>query len=99
MTTSYRKPVRCLAFPKLRRGAVEVVSPLEAAVPGAWLVIESVAEDLAIKRPLLATVDPLADKDAILATNSSSYPSSEMASAVNHPERLLNYHVVGEDRG
>ena len=55
-------------------GAVEVVTPLEAAVPGAWLVIESVAEDLAIKRPLLAAVDGLADQDAILATNSSSYP-------------------------
>jgi 3-hydroxybutyryl-CoA dehydrogenase len=76
------------------QGAVEVVTPLEAAVPGAWLVIESVAEDLAIKRPLLATVDGLADQDAILATNSSSYPSSEMASAVEHPERLLNMHFL-----
>ena len=75
-------------------GVVEVVTPLEAAVPGAWLVIESVAEDLAIKRPLLATVDGLADQDAILATNSSSYPSSEMASAVEHPERLLNMHFL-----
>ena len=56
-------------------GAVEVVTPLEAAVPGAWLVlIESVAEDLAIKHPLLAAVDGLADQDAILATKLSSYP-------------------------
>ena len=70
------------------RGAVEVVASLEAAVPGAWLVVESVAVDLAVKRRLLATVDQLADQDAILATNSSSYPSSEMASAVEHP-RLL----------
>lgn len=76
------------------QGAVEVVTPLEAAVPRAWLVIESVVEDLEIKRRLLATVDQLADNDTILATNSSSYPSSEIASAVKHPERLLNMHFL-----
>ncbi|KAA1248784.1 3-hydroxyacyl-CoA dehydrogenase family protein [Mycobacterium simiae] len=75
-------------------GTVEVVTPLEDAVAGAWLIIESVAEDLAIKRPLLAAVDGLADQDAIVATNSSSYPSSQMASAVKHPERLLNMHFL-----
>ncbi|HTY28845.1 MAG TPA: 3-hydroxyacyl-CoA dehydrogenase family protein [Mycobacterium sp.] len=75
-------------------GAVEVHTALEAAIPGSWLVIESVAEDLAIKRPLLAAVDSLADDDAVLATNSSSYPSSEMADAVEHPERLLNMHFL-----
>ncbi|OOK84407.1 NAD binding domain of 6-phosphogluconate dehydrogenase family protein [Mycobacterium kansasii] len=75
-------------------GTVEVVTPLEDAVRGAWLIIESVAEDLAIKRPLLAAVDDLADQDAIVATNSSSYPSSQMAGAVKHPERLLNMHFL-----
>lgn len=75
-------------------GAVEVHTALEAAVPGSWLVIESVAEELAIKRPLLAAVDSLANDDAVVATNSSSYPSSEMADAVEHPERLLNMHFL-----
>ena len=83
-----------LGLSAIGQGAVEVVTPLEDAVPGAWLVIESVAEDLAVKRPLLAGVDRLADQDAILATNSSSYPSSEMASLVQHPERLLNMHFL-----
>ncbi len=73
---------------------MQVHTELEAAVPGSWLVIESVPEDLAVKRPLLATVDSLADDDAVLATNSSSYPSSEMADAVEHPERLLNMHFL-----
>ena len=75
-------------------GAVEVAPALEAGVPGAWLIVESVAEDLAVKSPLLATVDGLADKDAILATNSSSYPSRAMAGAVQQPERLLNMHFL-----
>ena len=52
------------------------------------------AEDLAVKRGLLATVDQLADQDAILTTNSSSYPSSEIADAVAHPRRLLNMHFL-----
>jgi 3-hydroxybutyryl-CoA dehydrogenase len=34
----------------------------------------------------------LAEPDAILATNSSSYPSSRLAVAVESPERLLNVH-------
>ncbi|KZS67183.1 3-hydroxyacyl-CoA dehydrogenase family protein [Mycobacterium ostraviense] len=75
-------------------GTVEVVTPLEDAVAGTWLIIESVAEDLAIKRPLLAAIDEVADQDAIVATNSSSYPSSQMADAVKHPERLLNIHFL-----
>jgi 3-hydroxybutyryl-CoA dehydrogenase len=75
-------------------GAVEVVLEPDQAVSGAWLIIESVAEDLEIKRPLLALLDHFAGKDTILATNSSSYPSSEMVSAVKHPERLLNMHFL-----
>jgi 3-hydroxybutyryl-CoA dehydrogenase len=76
------------------QATVEVVASLEDAVPGAWLIIESVAEDLMIKRRLLATVDQLADGDAIVATNSSSYASSDMADAVSHPRRLLNMHFL-----
>src|SRR5206468_4387732 len=59
-------------------GAVDVVPALEEAVPGAWLVIESVAEDLDLKQRIFAQLDELADRDAILATNSSSYPSGQM---------------------
>ncbi|TMM00110.1 MAG: 3-hydroxyacyl-CoA dehydrogenase family protein [Actinobacteria bacterium] len=77
-----------------RAGEVEVVTQLDRAVPGAWLVIESIAEDLALKRPLLGEVDRLADPDAVLATNSSSYPSSEMIDEVERPERVLNMHFL-----
>lgn len=76
------------------QGAVEVVMEPDQAVSGAWLIIESVAEDLEIKRPLLALLDQFADQDAILATNSSSHPSSEMACAIKHPGRLLNMHFL-----
>ena len=58
----------------------------------AWLIIESVPEDLALKKQVFRELDRLAESDAILATNSSSYPSSRLLDAVGSPERLLNVH-------
>jgi 3-hydroxybutyryl-CoA dehydrogenase len=69
---------------------VELVDALEPAVATAWLIIESVSEDLALKKPVFGELDRLAGSDAILATNSSSYPSSRLADAVGSPERLLD---------
>jgi len=63
-------------------------------VPGAWLVIESLAEDLDLKREVMGQLDRMADADAILATNSSSYCSSAMLDQVEHPERVLNMHFL-----
>jgi 3-hydroxybutyryl-CoA dehydrogenase len=73
-------------------GKLVLFDALEPAVAGAWLVIESVPEDLELKRRIFGDLDRLADADAILATNSSSYPSSELVDAVECPERLLNVH-------
>ena len=85
---------------KLDPSAVREVRPFEAfadiedAVPGAWLVIEAVPERLDIKVPLFGSLDRLADADALLATNSSSYASSELLAEVRHPERVLNMHFA-----
>jgi 3-hydroxybutyryl-CoA dehydrogenase len=73
-------------------GAVELFDALAPAVATAWLVIESVPEDLALKKQVFRELGPLAEPDAILATNSSSYPSSRLLEAVESPERLLNAH-------
>src|SRR5882757_5418377 len=73
---------------------VEVFADLETAVPGAWLIIESIAENAPLKREILARVDRLADADAIVATNSSSFPSSLLIDDVEHPERVLNIHFL-----
>jgi 3-hydroxybutyryl-CoA dehydrogenase len=66
-------------------------SSLEEALSGAEIVIEAVREDLETKRTLFAELSRLAP-DAILATNSSSLPSSQIATAVADPGRLLNMH-------
>jgi 3-hydroxybutyryl-CoA dehydrogenase len=74
-------------------GTVELFDALEPAVATAWL-IESVSEDLALKKQVFGELDRLAECDAILATNSSSYPSSRLLDAVESPERLLNVHFL-----
>jgi 3-hydroxybutyryl-CoA dehydrogenase len=63
-------------------GPVELFDALEAAVARAWLIVESVSEDLALKKQVFGELDRLAEPDAILATNSSSYPSSRLLDAV-----------------
>jgi 3-hydroxybutyryl-CoA dehydrogenase len=64
---------------------------LEAALAGAQLVIEAVREDVDVKRAVFAELSRRAPS-AILATNSSSLPSSTVADVVERPERLLNMH-------
>ena len=73
-------------------GTVELFDALEPAVATAWLIVESVSEDLTLKKQVFRKLDRLAESDAILATNSSSYPSSRLVNAVESPERLLNVH-------
>lgn len=75
-------------------GTIVAVDKLADAVKDAWLVIESVPEQLALKQALFREVDALAAPDAILASNSSSYPSSELAGSVQNPARLLNTHFL-----
>ena len=75
-----------------RVGTVEAFEDLAAAVRGAWMVIEAVPERLELKREIFGELDRLADPDAILASNSSSLPTSQFIDNVRHPERVLNTH-------
>lgn len=75
-----------------RLGTVQAVEEQAAAVRGAWMVIEAVPERLELKRELFGELDRLADPDAILASNSSSLPTSQFIGKVQHRERVLNTH-------
>lgn len=83
---------RVLGLDDARTGRVEAFDQLAAAVHGAWMVIEAVPERLDLKRQVFAQLDELADADAILASNSSSLPTSQLIDGVKHPERVLNTH-------
>ncbi|MEU6384495.1 3-hydroxyacyl-CoA dehydrogenase NAD-binding domain-containing protein [Streptomyces bauhiniae] len=73
-------------------GSVTATTDLAEALSGAWLVVEAVPERLELKRQVFADLDRLAEPDAILASNSSSYPTSQFIDHVSTPERVLNMH-------
>ncbi|HVC42730.1 MAG TPA: 3-hydroxyacyl-CoA dehydrogenase family protein [Candidatus Saccharimonadales bacterium] len=83
---------------RLDAGACEAalarVTPGSAfdAVAGAQTIIESVAEDRAVKLEVYVRICEHADDTAIIGTNSSTLPSSLLESAVTHSERFLNIH-------
>lgn len=56
------------------------------------LVIESVVEDLAVKKPLFAELDSIVKDSAILATNTSTLPVVDMAVATNRPDKVCGVH-------
>ncbi|MDA8261409.1 MAG: 3-hydroxybutyryl-CoA dehydrogenase [Actinomycetota bacterium] len=56
------------------------------------LVIESVVEDLAVKKHLVSEVSELVEDDAIIATNTSTLPVVEIAAAARKPERVCGIH-------
>lgn len=85
-------PAVVASIPGAAAGRLRGETDLATAVSNAWLVVEAVPEQLNLKQTLFGELDSLAPKDAILATNSSSYPSSRLIDKVAHPERVLNMH-------
>jgi 3-hydroxybutyryl-CoA dehydrogenase len=56
------------------------------------LVLESVVEDLAVKKALFAELDSICKPGAILATNTSTLPVVEMAMATSRPDLVCGIH-------
>ena len=85
-----------LKLAKSRAGAVagRVVfsRDIEPAITGTWMVVEVVPERLDLKKAIFGDLDRLAPQDAILASNSSSYPSSQFIERVAKPSRVVNTH-------
>jgi 3-hydroxybutyryl-CoA dehydrogenase len=56
------------------------------------LVIESVVEDLAVKKELFNELDRITRDEAILATNTSTLPVIELAMQTGRPEKVCGIH-------
>ncbi len=56
------------------------------------LVIESVVENLAVKKDLFTELDEHLAPDALIVTNTSTLPVVEMAMATNRPDRVCGLH-------
>lgn len=58
------------------------------------IVIEAAVENMEIKRSIFAKLDEIAPKHAILASNTSSLPITEIAAATNRPEKVIGMHFM-----
>jgi 3-hydroxybutyryl-CoA dehydrogenase len=59
---------------------------------GVDLVIESVVEDMAVKKHLFTELDRVCGEHAILATNTSTLPVVELAMETGRPDRVCGIH-------
>ncbi len=70
---------------------VTAVSDL-SALADCDLVIESVVEDLAVKKHLFSELDRICGDGAILATNTSTLPVVDMAMETGRPDKVCGIH-------
>ena len=63
-----------------------------AALADADLVVEAVFEQLDLKRDIFTQLDKHCRPDALLASNTSGLPITQIAAATQHPERVLGLH-------
>ncbi len=83
---------------QLREDPAQVLSRIRAtvdlveAVRGADFVIEAAFEDIDVKRQIFTEVDKHAPPHAILSTNTSSLPISEIAAFTSRPHAVIGMH-------
>ncbi len=65
-----------------------------AAVERTQFVVESVPEDLTLKRQIFAALDTEAPPEAILTSNTSSLSITALAAATRRPDRVVGSHFI-----
>ena len=80
-----------MAEPGLSSRQVVAEESLDVAVGDAQFVIESVVEDLSVKRRVFTRIGSV-NSDAILMSNSSVLPISQIALQTRKPERAIGTH-------
>ncbi|HDR3887737.1 TPA: 3-hydroxybutyryl-CoA dehydrogenase [Bacillus cereus] len=64
------------------------------SVKEANLIIEAAVEKMDIKKKIFANLDEIAPEHAILATNTSSLPITEIAAVTKRPEKVIGMHFM-----
>ena len=90
---------------KIKRGTMEegekatVMSRIKTTLDikdagDADLVIEAAPEELELKKNIFKQLDGICKADAILATNTSSLPVTDIAAATSRPEKVIGIHFM-----
>ncbi|WP_353357975.1 3-hydroxyacyl-CoA dehydrogenase NAD-binding domain-containing protein [Intrasporangium sp. DVR] len=67
-------------------------STSKAGFADADFVIEAVFEEMSVKKQVFAELEEITSPECVFATNTSSLSISEMASELEHPERVVGFH-------
>jgi 3-hydroxybutyryl-CoA dehydrogenase len=76
------------------RAAVERLQLSEdySALGGCGIVLESVLEDLAVKHEVIRNVEAVVSPEALIGSNTSALPVTQLQRGAQHPERILGIH-------
>jgi len=77
-----------------QRAALERIRPTSSLddVAQAEIVVEAVFEKLAIKQDIFRQLDKICREDAVLATNTSALPITQIAAVTNRPANVVGTH-------
>jgi 3-hydroxyacyl-CoA dehydrogenase/enoyl-CoA hydratase/carnithine racemase len=75
-----------------RHKALVTGSTSKNSFADADFVLEAVFEEMKVKQQVFAEVEAVVSDTCILATNTSSLSVTEMASGLEHPERVVGFH-------
>lgn len=83
-----------LKNPRLVQEVMDRLVPDQAGygIAKADLIIEAIFEDVTAKQELFKEIDAKANRQALLATNTSSIPLDEIACVLQNPARLVGIH-------
>jgi len=71
---------------------IKGTTDIRDAAAKADLVIEAVVEDMRVKKEVFAELDTICKPDTILASNTSGFSITEIASATDRPDKVLGVH-------
>ena len=72
---------------------IKTATELEA-LAGAFIVVEAVTENLAVKTEVFRALDKITKPDCILASNTSSISITKLAAATGRPHKVIGMHFM-----
>ncbi len=71
---------------------VTICDSEQEALTAAQFVTEAISEELADKQQLFSRIESFVDDTCILASNTSTFPMTQIAVDMNHPQRAIDTH-------